>query len=269
MPFRTLLVHADTDRRLVDRTVLAAAIARDHGARVLVLYPLQPLLASMFYAEQVPVQAIQAHIEIERRNAAEVQAEIADRMAREGVSWEWRTVEGQIEPVLTTGGTIADLIVMGQDARDSESPAVATVALTSGRPVLCVPKTGAFASCGRRVLVAWNGKREAARAAHDALPFLQRAENVVLFAADPEAERGASANDAAAHLAAHGAKVEVRRARLGDEGAGAAILDAAARAGADLIVMGAYGHTRLREWVFGGATRTLMQAMTVPVLFSH
>jgi nucleotide-binding universal stress UspA family protein len=269
MAYKTLLVHADTDQRLNVRVTLAAAIAREHGARLLVVYPIQPLLTSMFYAEHVPVQAIQAHIEIEWRNAAEVQAQIADRMAREGVPWEWRTVEGQLESVLASSGAVADLVVMGQDEREYESPMVATVALTAGRPVLCVPHGGTFASCGRRVLLAWNGSRESARAAHDALPFLQRAENVVLFAADPEAAAGASATDAAAHLAAHGAKVELRRATVGDDGAGRAILDAAAQTGADLVVMGAYGHTRLREWVFGGATRTLLQAMTVPVLLSH
>ena len=185
MPFKTLLVHADTDQRLNVRVTLAAAIAREHGARLMVVYPIQPLLTSMFYAEHVPVQAIQAHIEIERRNAAEVQAGIADRMAREGVPWEWRTVEGQLESVLASSGAVADLVVMGQDEREYESPMVATVALTAGRPVLCVPHGGTFASCGRRVLLAWNGSRESARAAHDALPFLQRAENVVLFAAEP------------------------------------------------------------------------------------
>lgn len=267
MRFRTLLVHANADPRLQARLGLAVSVAREHGAKLMIVYPIQPLLTSMFYGEHVPMQAIEAQLEQERSNAAGIKDETAEYLSREGIAWEWRTQESAPEPVLAGSGAIADMIVMGQDDRDSSL--VATVALTAGRPVLGVPHTGKFATCGRRVLVAWNGSRESARATHDALPFLQKADNVVLFAADPEAGRGASVTDAAAHLAAHGAKVEVQRTALGDLDTGSAILNAAAETGADLIVMGAYGHTRLSEWVFGGATRSILQAMTVPVLLSH
>jgi nucleotide-binding universal stress UspA family protein len=269
MLFKTLLVHASADPRLPSRLELAVSVAREHGAKLMVVYPIPPLLTSMFYGEHVPVQAIEAQLEQEKRNAAGIKDRTAEYLSREGVAWEWRTQEGLTEPVLATSGVIADMIIMGQDERDRDSSLVATVALTAGRPVLCVPHTGKFATCGRRVLVAWNGSRESARATHDALPFLQKADNVILFAADPEAEHGASVTDAAAHLAAHGAKVEVQRTALGDLDAGSAILNAAAETGADLLVMGAYGHTRLSEWVFGGATRSILQAMTVPVLLSH
>ncbi|MCW5745377.1 MAG: universal stress protein [Alphaproteobacteria bacterium] len=268
MPLRTLIVHGDSSDSLSTRVALAIAVAREHDAKLTVVYPLEGAAATLMYAEHVPLAAIQQQIEAERQRATEIRASVAERVAREGVRLDWRTMEGRPASLLTSAGAVADAIVMSQDEEDAELPLVATVVLTAGRPVLCVPRRGSFSTCGRRVIVAWNGSREATRAMHDSLPFLQRAEQVQLFAADAATEGAASLEDAAAHLAAHGAKVELRRGQVDDKDAGAAILDAAATFGADLIVMGAYGHSRLREWVFGGATRTVLHAMTIPTLLS-
>jgi nucleotide-binding universal stress UspA family protein len=264
---RTLLLHIDGDEGFESRLALATDVARAHGAKLFCVFV--PLPAPYFYGEYIPVDLIQRHNEAERARAEQLRAGLASRLSREGIVWEWRELNGPLEPALAAAGAIADLILMSQDRLDAESPAIAAVALSAGRPVLCVPHSGTFRTCGRRILVAWNGSRESARAAHDALPFLVRADRVVLFAAEEKSPAGSSVMDAAAHLSAHGATIEVTRTTLNDIDIGTAILNAASDTSADLIVMGAYGHTRLREWAFGGATRTILESMTAPVLLSH
>ena len=268
MPLRTLVVHADSDDGFESRLDLTIALARRTGAKVFCAYPSRPLSA-MVVGEYADAGVVEALLTAEKERGNAVRSRCQDRFAHEGLPWEWRSVSGHPESILPQVGAIADLIVMSQEVDNGASPVLAAVALGAGRPVLCVPKFGRFESCGRRVVIAWNGSREAARAVHDALPFLVEAERVGLFVADEKSGSASSAIDAAAHLAAHGVKVEVSRATLEDLDIGTAILNAAADFSADLIVMGAYGHTRLREWVLGGATRTILQSMTVPVILSH
>jgi nucleotide-binding universal stress UspA family protein len=147
------------------------------------------------------------------------------------------------------------------------------LALSAGRPVLFVPYAGRFPSLGKRVLVAWDTGREAARAVSDALPLLQRAESVEVTAFDPERGRRGHGQEPGAdvglYLARHGIKVQAARQSGAGFEVGAQILSRAADQGADLIVMGAYGHSRMRELVLGGVTRTILESMTVPVLMSH
>jgi len=121
------------------------------------------------------------------------------------------------------------------------------------------------------VLVAWNGSREATRAVHDALPLLRRAEKVTVLSIDPDedAEPRLPGADVSLHLARHGVTAQAATIAGTDVAVGDLLLSYAADHDIDLIVMGAYGHTRLREVVLGGATRTLLRHMTVPVLMSH
>jgi nucleotide-binding universal stress UspA family protein len=122
-------------------------------------------------------------------------------------------------------------------------------------------------------LVGWNASREASRAVHDALPLLAKAESTCVFLANPK--RGLAAHgeepgaDIARHLARHGLKVEVAKTIADDVADSALLLNHASDMGADLLVMGAYGHSRLREFILGGVTRSLLREMTVPVLLSH
>ena len=145
--------------------------------------------------------------------------------------------------------------------------------LSAGRPALVVPDIGAGKTLGRRVMIAWDTGREAARAVNDALPILQQAEAVTVLSVNPRPgidlhgeEPGA---DIALHLTRHGVKVEVQRTQVEEINIGDTILSRLADLGSDLLVMGAYGHSRLREVVLGGVTRTLLESMTVPVLMSH
>ena len=135
----------------------------------------------------------------------------------------------------------------------------------AGVPVLVLP-ADTPEHLGRTVLVAWNGSREAARAAHDALPFLTRGAGLVVLCAVGE-DAARHLDDAATMLARHGVPVRAERVPGSDAGAGEILLARAAAHGADLLVMGAYGHARLRELVFGGATRDTLRQARLPVLF--
>jgi nucleotide-binding universal stress UspA family protein len=145
--------------------------------------------------------------------------------------------------------------------------------LATGRPVLVVPYAFERRPAGRHVMIAWNASREAARAVNDALPLLRRASHVHVVALSPV--RSATAHgeepgaDIALYLARHGVKVTVSRDDAPEVDTGNLLLSRAFDLSADLIVMGAWGHSRLREFVLGGVTRTLLESMTVPVLMSH
>lgn len=145
--------------------------------------------------------------------------------------------------------------------------------LDSGRPVLVVPPSARMATAPKRVVVAWRPTRESARAVHDAMPLLERAEQVDVLVVDPKVGETAHGEepgaDIAAHLARHGVRVQAVARPSQGASVGAAILDYAERSGADMIVAGGYGHSRLRERMLGGATRDLLHTASLPVLFSH
>jgi nucleotide-binding universal stress UspA family protein len=280
MALKDILVNLDATAASAARLDLACALARKHGAHLTGLFVVDISVAAMAGAEGGGA-ALAELIEIMRRDglAAAKVAEDAfrEKTRREGVAAEWRMVEGVAPQQVALHGRYADLIVVGQDSPEEGAPAAGPLLeaalFTSGRPVLVVPFTGRFETLGKRVLIGWNAKREAARAVHDALPLLAGADSASVLVVNPQPgsdlhgeEPGA---DIAQHLARHGVKVTVERIVAPDLGADDALLNRAAESGADLIVIGGYGHSRLRELVLGGVTRGLLRHMTVPVLMSH
>ena len=171
----------------------------------------------------------------------------------------------------------ADLVVASQTDLDwagTEDLDVADrLVIESGRPVLIVPNAGMHNRIGDKVLVAWNARREAARAVFDALPLLQGAKDVKVVWVNPQSERELAqdipAADICAALARHGVKCQATEQVAPRAGVGETLLACAKDFKADLIVMGCYGHTRLREFVFGGASRHVLAHMSVPVMMSH
>jgi nucleotide-binding universal stress UspA family protein len=147
------------------------------------------------------------------------------------------------------------------------------VALLTGRPIFVVPYTGTFTNIGRKVLVGWDASREATRAVHDAMPLLAGASSVTVITIDAkETEDGHGeipGADIALHLARHGVSANVERTVSADVGIGNTLLSRANDLEADLLVMGAYGHSRVHELLLGGATRTVLAGMTLPVLMAH
>jgi nucleotide-binding universal stress UspA family protein len=167
-----------------------------------------------------------------------------------------------------------DLSVVGQAEPDKDAVAdmiIEAALFESGRPVLIVPYIQKAGLKLDRVLVCWDGSRNAARAIADAMPFLTRASaiDVVVIEGERAKSEELSGVDIGHHLARHGLKIEVKRIVTSETDVPSTILSYAADASSDLIVMGGYGHSRLREFVLGGATRGILTAMTVPTLMSH
>ena len=228
-------------------------------------------------AGYIPADVIETQ---ERDNAAAAQAAL-DRFSaatkREGISAEPLTLSASYAGVGEQFGRIArrfDLSIVGQAEPETsgvEEIIIEAALFESGRPVIIVPYIQKGPLKLDRVMACWDGSRAATRAIADAMPLLKRAGGLELVIVANE--RGKSDEIAGAdmgtHLARHGLNVEVKRTVLGDIDVADVILSHAADAGTDFIVMGGYGHSRLREFVLGGVTRSILQSMTAPVLMSH
>jgi nucleotide-binding universal stress UspA family protein len=277
--YKTIIVHLDCGARRTERLRLAILLADAFDAHLIGVFALDVMrIPSYAMAEAGPVVL---DIERKRREEAEAHAvrEFRDATALRADNSEWRTFTGEPVAAVAFSARCADLLVIGQlDPNTYETdciPAYFTedVLLSAGKPVLVVPYAGRFDTFGRRPLVAWKPVREASRAVWDALPVLKRADTVEV--ASFERGKVASANDEVArndmarYMQRHGINGRISRTPIETLKVGEAILSRAADLGADSIVMGAYGHSRLRERVLGGATRIVLDSMTVPVLMSH
>jgi nucleotide-binding universal stress UspA family protein len=279
MAIKTILVPLDELPRCNLRVELAACIARQHGAHLVGLSPTglfempAPHGASLGGATDY----IQLSSNYFDRRAREIATEFEAEARKLGVaSFEARVVEAEPLPATVMHAPGSDLIVVAQTDPGSVAPMAGDfpqqVVMHTGRPVLIVPFAGRFATMGSNVLVAWSATREASRAVSDALPFLERAGKVhVLCLASSEEESEVNRpqfDETVAGMRRHGIQatgsLEVTSLDVGN-----ALLSRAADLGSDLIVMGCYGHSRLNELALGGATRTVLHSMTVPVLMSH
>jgi nucleotide-binding universal stress UspA family protein len=278
MTYRTILVHLSDKRRAEALLEPAIFLATRHNAHLIGMHiyaslPAPPI--SVPYATRLLGSAAS----FERAETEEIHAAFRRMTANRPIGAEWRALKVphvDLASVVLDHGRAADLIIAAQTDPDWDlSPLMdfpERLALESGRPVLVVPYVGRYPEVGRNVVIAWKGAREAARATFDALPILTRAEKVQVLQIREGRDDGASLVPdpaIAASLARHGIKATVRNSMAIDMSVGNEILSRLADAGADLLVMGAYGHSRMRELVFGGATRHIARHMTVPTLFSH
>jgi nucleotide-binding universal stress UspA family protein len=278
MPYKTILVHLDVGARAGARLDLACQLARRFDAHLVGVHALTeirvPSYAVMIAGQGGQLAEFQAHAAAELRERSE--ALFRKRVAAAGLDkTEYRATRVDAVESVSLHARYADLVVAGQpndaDASGVEPDFIERILLAAGRPVLVVPYAGSFADAGKRVLVAWNASREATRALTDSIPLLREAEAVHVIAFDPAgAAHGAVPGaDIGLYLARHGIKVTVSQQSAPDVDVGNQLLSRAADLDADLIVMGAWGHSRLQELVLGGVTRTILQSMTVPVLMSH
>lgn len=218
-------------------------------------------------------------IEAGKERTAEIKAACEESCRKAGISSEWRaaiSAGGDRAGAAISTASTTDLIIAGQtdpDANAGTDYDLERLLFETGRPVLMVPSAGSYDPAPKNVLVAWNGSREAARSVFDALPFLKAAKKVEVLMVDPQAsddtDAGAIGYDIAAALTRHGIEVNVQSVPSGGIPAGEVIENRISETGAELLVMGAYGRSRLRELIFGGVTRTLLASMTAPVLMSH
>lgn len=274
--YRQLLVHLDSAHGSAARLAMARRLAEEHGAKVAALYAVSPAILSIptvpalsALPESTPVA------DDERRRRARGAYELAAGAGGNEVSW---SEAGDVPPAAAfiQQAFYADLLVLGQQepagqqAFDVPADFPEAVMTATGKPALVVPYANMPAAFGETVVIAWKETREAARAVTGALPLLQRAAavHVLTWARSTPGTEG-SRLDLASYLALHGVK-----ARWHDQGKepaflGEILLSLAFDLEADLLVMGCYGHSRAREWVLGGASRTILRSMTVPVLMAH
>jgi nucleotide-binding universal stress UspA family protein len=275
---KTIVVHLADERR-VDRTLaVALELARQQDAHLVGLFVSLPdLLAPPLGVGRSLVAAGRATI---RERAEKIRQKFEAAGTGLALKKEWRFVEPGRAPAidaLMIHVRAADLIVAAQGDLTWEDNLLMEypeeLLLQSGRPVLFVPNVGEFPSFGLRPLVAWKTGREAARAAFDALPLLQKAQSVRVLGVAPQADAGGASpvhsSDLVKALARHGVNCTAATAHGTDREAGIALLHDVAESGSTMLIMGGYGHYRFREYVFGGATRHILRNMTVPTLLSH
>jgi nucleotide-binding universal stress UspA family protein len=278
MSYKTVLVHCDGNPKTAHRVAAAVQLAQRHGAHLVGVHVQEPFNVPPFTEGAIAMDELfTAYDAAAKADQAAAAASFQRAAKGAGISTEWRLAKGYAGAELAVQARYADVVVVGQTEPDNESlmptDLPETIALSTGRPVLVVPHIGPPSKVGTTMMLCWNASRESARAASDALPLLREAEKVIVLVVDPRSSnRGHGAEpgaDVAAWLSRHGVKVTVQRDVAADDDVGGVILSRAADHDVDLIVMGLYGHSRMREMVMGGASRTLLSSMTVPVFVAH
>jgi nucleotide-binding universal stress UspA family protein len=277
MGYKTILVHCDASRGTAGRLGIAVDLADRFAGHVVGLHVRQAFQASAFTDAGPAMDSLYRTYETTMRaEEAMATAAFRDAVGNQGISSEWRVADGYVDEILAAEARVADLVIVGQ--AEPDSPPTATpddlaedIAMAAECPVLIVPYIGAAKPPGKTVMLCWNDSREAKHAAVGALPLLAAADKVIVLIIDPRASRGREepGADVAVWLARHGVKVTVQRDSAADSDVGGVILSRAADHDIDLIVMGIYGHSRMRERVLGGASRTLLASMTAPLLVAH
>jgi len=256
----------------------ASILAEEHSTHLISVF-LQPgpevTPAETFARGKGMRSVIEVHRAQLEKMEAEYRAAFEDNVHRHGIRSEWRSLP-YLSGEVGVHAYYADLVVIARPESAGQTagpPGLAeSLVLSSGRPIIVFPPRGTVTRV-RRILVGWNARRESIRAVADALPLLVRAEAVEVLVVDHQRQEAGHGEepgaDIARHLARHGAQVEVRRMASGGKDVGRLLLSQAAAFGADLVVMGAYGHSQLREWMFGSVTRTVLYEAGLPVLMSR
>lgn len=277
--YRRISVHLDHGFDCPRRTRVALALARRHQAELVGIYA-SSAPPQYYYGESVMMsKTLNVMRDLQAQNRGAVQNAFLETVAAADVPAAVRAGASSPSASLARLGRTSDLLVVSQQNREDveavhENEFVEQTLLSAGRPVLVVPSSGDFPVVGERVLYCWDGSREAARALADAAPLLRLASHLVVLTMDEGAatrdDEAVPFEDLATYCIAQGmpAPDHVRRDIKG-VGVGSTILNAAADYSADLIVMGAYGHSKFREWAMGGATASILRSMTVPIMFSH
>ncbi len=258
----------------------AATLAQEHSARLVSVFmqPRPTVTTAETFARGEGIRSLgEVHQAQLDRIEANYRAQFEDVVRRHGIrsESEWRSLP-YFSSEVGVHAYYADLVVIArpESAGQTASPPglAESLVMSSGRPIIVFPPRGTVSRINR-ILVAWNATRESIRAVADTMPLLVKAKAVEVLVVDhqrrPEGHGQEPGADIARHLARHGARVEVLRLSSDGKDVGRLLLSQAAAFGADLLVMGAYGHTQLREWIFGGVTRTVLYEADLPVLMSR
>ncbi len=275
MTIRDIVVHIDSSPASAARLQTALRIARDHTAKLTGLYVI-PTYEIPVYAEvSVGPEILEQGTQALREKGEETRARLQGVVDQSSVSFVWRVLEDDLIPSLVRYTRATDLMILGQgdeDRRDDLSAGAADrVVLEAGAPILVVPRGGWDQTVGRRVLIAWNGSRESARAVRDSIHLIGNADDVEVLWIGARSEElslamGAEIVD---YLVRHDIAAKLGTVTGKDRDAGSVLLERAQTTDRDVLVMGGYGHSRFREIILGGATHQILRDSAIPVLMSH
>jgi nucleotide-binding universal stress UspA family protein len=271
-------MHCNDRRRIEALLAPAVSLAETFQAHLIGLSVVPPM--AVISAGEGPPMILDEHCKLYREENPAMKSAFESATRGRAFVGEWRDDEASADGVadrVLQYARAADLVVAAQTDPEWASTdwldVTDRLAIGSGRPLLIIPNSGQHSGVGDNVLVAWNARREAARAVFDALPILQRAKQVKVVWVNPQSEHDLAqdipAADICTALARHGVKCQATEQVRPRAGVGETLLACAEDMRADLLVMGCYGHTRLREFIFGGASRHVLAQMSLPVLMSH
>jgi Universal stress protein UspA and related nucleotide-binding proteins len=274
-----IAIHLSSDSACGRRIDAGLQLAKHHNAAVVGVFPID--MPGHYYDESIVPHDVRQIVRGRRSELQDsIRKQFLEKSEAQGVSAEWRAPQGAADEALALHARYCDLLVMSKaehtDTVASIVPNLAeAVVMGAGRPVLMIPNAGPLPSTiGERVLYCWDQRREAARAFTDAAVFMQNCKELVVLEVDRDEEQfnafDVREHDFSKYCVSHGYPSPKHLVKQSEGiGVGNVILNTAADYGSDLIVMGAYGHSRMRQWVMGGASRTLLSSMTVPVLLAH
>ena len=269
MSYRTIcagFLHGDPRNQAVMDAAIQATLEHDAYLTAIHLVPTHNIPTYM--AVPFPDDMMARYYDEAAEDGAALRKAFEEKCGKAGVTChDWHGGARSILPALEEVAPMTDLFVLAQHGAGDHDWLLGEASLLLGVPILAVPEAGIFETFGTNILLAWAPRRECARAVRDALPFLQNAGKVVVLRGDV-AEDGRDIG-IGAYLSRHGVKAEIKHVTTSDISIGDAILNAVTDEDCDMIVMGAYGHSRIREMAFGGATRHVLQHMTAPTLLSH
>lgn len=286
--YRSLLMPLGLGGDAAERITGALAVAKHFEAHLQLLFtyvsPRQSIPEDIFgmskdamhglaeaadrHAEEVGTDLHAQFLELCQRQGVAVAERPAARGAARGATAAWRQANGLRSRLIALHGRLADLIVLSRPTQARPSASFEAALLETGKPLLLMPRTQQTFKADR-ILVGWNGSREAARAVQDALPMLARAKSVVLVSTEDRAQADPSLDDAQAYLSMHEVPVAAEILKPDSHHIGAALIETARAKGADLMVIGGYSRPRMREMIFGGVTLEILAAVDIPVLMAH
>lgn len=277
MAYKSILTYLDNSESCKKWTQYAVDLAVEHDARLLGLAPRE--IASSLYvgdfmsANSMWLTSLQERIDADAKEAVTTFNKLCEERGLK--SAESQTIDGSAIDVIRRESLFTDLIVLGQYLPGADTPTgvagmVESLLMTTGRPVLIVPALGQYKPGADNVLVAWRESKESSFALRQSLPLLSRASSVELVEVSEKADSKSDAtrSQIVSYLELHG--IAARQNRIISSGdVGNMLLSHACDAGTELMVMGGYGHARIKEWALGGVTKTILDTMTVPVLMAH
>jgi nucleotide-binding universal stress UspA family protein len=276
MSYKNILVHIDPGKHCAKRLEVAIKLAKEYDACLIGLHAFLPYAPPGYIMAQMGAEIIVAQKKAVTESMERTEKAFLNQTKSSGLErTEWYTAYEDPVYAMSSHARYADLVVISQgDSSDDSGVDInfpERLILAAERPVLVLPYTDNFGSVGKRIMIAWNASQEAVRAITNAIPFFRLADKVYVTTVNAKSSNNDTIPCAGIvrYLTNHGVKLEVKEQYKVNIDSGNELLSRASDLSADLLVMGCYGHSRAREWILGGATRTVLESMTLPVLLSH